>query len=150
MLAPGDGAGSWWAKETFEVATPEPQPAPGKQMVQFGALGRRIDAGGQGKTGQLGKQVIEGVEAEGTRTVITIPAGQMGNERPMEVVSERWYSPSLQTDVMSRRSDPRMGETVYRLTNINLSEPPASQFQVPAEYTVKDEPQDILIRKRSR
>jgi hypothetical protein len=140
-------AGSWAAKETFEVATPGPQPEPGKQMVQFGAIGRRIDAGGQGKTEQLGKQVIEGVEAEGTRQIMTIPAGQMGNERPMEVVSERWYSPSLQTEVMSRRSDPRMGETMYRLINVNLGEPLASLFQVPADYTVKDGSQNVIMKK---
>src|SRR5829696_88898 len=30
---------------------------------------------------QLGKQTIEGIEAEGTRTTITIPAGEIGNER---------------------------------------------------------------------
>jgi len=45
---------------------------------------------------QLGKQIIEGVEAEGTRTTLTIPAGEIGNERPIEIVSERWYSPELQ------------------------------------------------------
>jgi hypothetical protein len=145
--AGGGVAGSWATKETFEVATPGPQPEPGKQMVQTAILRRRADAGGQGNTEQLGKQVIEGIEAEGTRDVMTIPAGQMGNERPMEVVSERWYSPSLQTVVMSKRSDPRMGETVYRLTNINLREPPASLFQVPADYTVKDGSQNVIIKK---
>ncbi|HSK65178.1 MAG TPA: hypothetical protein VK893_15095, partial [Pyrinomonadaceae bacterium] len=56
---------------------------------------------------QLGKQVIEGVEAEGTRTTITIPAGEIGNDRPIEIVSERWYSPELQLVVMTRHSDPR-------------------------------------------
>ena len=145
--AMGGVVGSLAAEETFDLPIPGPVPEPGKQMIQT-AIIRRAEVGGQGKAEQLGKQVIEGVEAEGTREAMTIPAGQMGNERPMEVVSERWYSATLQTVVMSRRSDPRMGETVYRLTNINLSEPAASLFQVPADYTVKDGPQDILIRKK--
>jgi len=89
---------------------------------------------------QLGKQTIEGVEAEGTRTTVTIPAGEIGNERPIEIVSERWYSPELQLVVMSRTSDPRMGETTYKLTNINRTEPAKSLFEVPAGYTVKEGP----------
>lgn len=138
--AMGGIAGSLAAEETFEVAIPGPHPEPGRQVIQRAVI-RHAEAGGLGRTEQLGKRVIEGVEAEGTREVMTIPAGQMGNERPMEVVSERWYSASLQTVVMSRRSDSRMGETVYRLTNINLGEPSSSLFQVPADYTFKEGPQ---------
>jgi len=86
----------------------------------------------------LGKQTIEGIEAEGTRTTITIPAGEIGNERAIEIVSERWYSPELQLVVMTRHIDPRSGETTYKLTNINRGEPAKSLFEVPAGYTVKE------------
>ncbi len=86
---------------------------------------------------QLGKQIVEGVEAEGTRTTVTIPAGEIGNERPIEIVSERWYSPELQLVVMTRHSDPRFGETTYKLTNINRTEPAKTLFEVPADYTIK-------------
>lgn len=89
---------------------------------------------------QLGKQNIEGVEAEGTRTTVTIAAGEIGNERPIEIVSERWYSPELQLVVMTRHSDPRTGETTYKLTNINRSEPAKSLFEVPSDYTIKEGP----------
>jgi hypothetical protein len=88
----------------------------------------------------LGKQTVEGVEAEGTRTTFTIPAGEIGNERPIQIVNERWYSPELQTVVMTRRTDPLAGETTYRLTNINRSEPDHSLFEVPADYKVKEGP----------
>ncbi|HMF56207.1 MAG TPA: hypothetical protein VK619_07665 [Pyrinomonadaceae bacterium] len=92
------------------------------------------------KTEQLGRQTIEGVEAEGTRTTYTIPAGEIGNERDIQIVSERWYSPDLQTVVMSRRSDPMAGETTYRLTNINRSEPARTLFEVPSDYTLHEGP----------
>ena len=92
------------------------------------------------KTESLGKQTIEGVEAEGTRTTITIAAGEIGNERPIQIVTERWYSPELQTVVMSKSSDPFVGDSVYRLTNINRSEPAHSLFEVPADYKVKEVP----------
>lgn len=90
-------------------------------------------------TESLGKQMIEGVEAEGTRSTVTFPAGAMGNERPINIVSERWYSPELQTVVMTKHSDPRFGETSYRLTNINRNEPARMLFEVPSDYTLKAE-----------
>jgi hypothetical protein len=86
----------------------------------------------------LGTQALEGVAAEGTRTVETIPAGQIGNERPIEIVSEQWYSQELRVTLMSRHDDPRSGETLYRLTNLQRNEPDPGLFQVPAGYTVKE------------
>lgn len=82
----------------------------------------------------LGTQMIEGIEAEGTRIVSTIPAGAMGNIGPIEVISERWYSPKLQTVIMSKTVDPRIGTTIYRLTNINQGEPDSSLFKIPEEH----------------
>ena len=94
--------------------------------------------GGRGaKQTSLGKQTMEGVEVEGTRTSFTIPAGEIGNDLPIEIINERWYSAALQTIVMSRQSDPRFGETVYRLTNIDRGEPDKSLFEIPGDYTVK-------------
>jgi hypothetical protein len=105
--------------------------------------------GAEGATESLGKRTIEGVQAEGTRTVHLIPAGAIGNERPIEIVSERWYSPELQTLVMTRNADPRTGETTYKLTNVRLGEPLKSLFEVPADYTVKTEtPPAVHIRTR--
>ncbi len=88
----------------------------------------------------LGTQTIEGVPATGTRVTLTIPAGQIGNERPIEIVDERWYSKDLQAFVMTKHSDPRSGETVYRLTDISRTEPDRSLFQVPVDYEVKEPP----------
>jgi hypothetical protein len=101
------------------------------------------------KKESLGKQLIEGVEAEGTRATITIPAGEIGNERAIEIVSERWYSPELQTVVMTRHSDPRFGETTYKLTNISRTEPDHSLFELPSGYTLREEnlPQKIRMKK---
>ena len=90
------------------------------------------------KRESLGKRMIEGVEAEGTRTTITIEAGAIGNERPIETVNERWYSPELQVVVMTRSSDPRTGETTYKLTQVMRQEPLRNLFEVPADYTVTE------------
>lgn len=91
------------------------------------------------KTESLGTQTIEGVPAAGTRTTRTIPAGEIGNERPLEITSEVWTSPDLQTVVLSKRNDPRIGETVYKLTNIQRAEPDPSLFQVPSGFTTRQD-----------
>jgi len=95
----------------------------------------------------LGTQVIEGVTAEGTRTVRTIAPGAIGNERPIEIVTETWYSPELQVDVMKRHNDPRSGETLYRLTEISREEPDHSLFRIPPDYKVEEGKSHIVIKK---
>ncbi len=97
-------------------------------------------------TVSLGTQMVNGVSAQGTRTTRTIPAGAIGNEKPMVISVERWYSPDLQMNVVIKRSDPRTGENVFQLTNIIRSEPDAALFQVPPDYTVK-EGGKFLMRK---
>jgi hypothetical protein len=89
---------------------------------------------------QLGTKDIEGVRAEGKSTSYTIPAGEIGNKNPITVTTETWYSPELQATVYSKSSDPRVGETIYRLANVKRSEPAQALFAVPEGYTVKDLP----------
>ena len=74
------------------------------------------------------------------RDTVMIPAGQIGNERAIEIVSETWYSPELHTMVLRKHSDPRVGETVFRLTDIKRNEPDASLFQPPPGAKVSVEP----------
>jgi len=88
-------------------------------------------------TTSLGTETINGVLAEGTRITRTIAAGAIGNEKPIVITTERWYSSELQTYVLIKRSDPYVGESEFQLTNIQRSEPDASLFQVPADYTVR-------------
>jgi hypothetical protein len=111
-----------------------PPPGEGAQFEFFGS------SKAEAKTEKLEARNVEGVQAEGLRITTMIPAGDIGNEQPIQIVDERWYSPELQVVVMTRHSDPRFGETTYRLTNIQRSEQPATLFQVPSDYTVKEGP----------
>jgi hypothetical protein len=47
---------------------------------------------------------------------------------------------------MTRHSDPRLGETTYKLTNISRTEPDHSLFELPAGYTLKEEPTPARLR----
>ena len=92
------------------------------------------------KSDSLGTKTIEGISVEGTRITFELPVGQIGNDKPIQVVTENWYSPELQLIVMSRHLDPLSGEHIFRLTNIRRAEPSASLFAVPAGFEVKNPP----------
>ena len=112
----------------FELPLPPPPGEPALAMRFEGAVA----------TEALAARDFDGVRAEGTRTTMTIPAGAMGNVLPIEVTTERWFSPELQVVLMTRRVDPRFGETVYRLTNIDRSEPSPEIIKVPPDFKVED------------
>jgi hypothetical protein len=99
-----------------------------------GVLRNRVTS--PAKTEALGTQMMEGVNAEGTRVSTTLDTGAIGNDRPIQMVNERWYSAELKTLVMTKHSDPRSGEETFRLTNISRAEPGADLFQVPTSYQI--------------
>ncbi len=100
-------------------------------------------------TESLGDQSINGIHATGTRITTTIPAGKMGNEQPIQVTSERWYSPELKATVMTKHSDPWAGELKTQFTNVNTAEPDSSLFTVPSDYTIVNEKaMPFVIQKR--
>ncbi|HEY6403022.1 MAG TPA: hypothetical protein VI479_16505, partial [Blastocatellia bacterium] len=103
-------------------------------LSSYMPLGASCISESLGKHESLGKRMIEGMEAEGIRITHTIPAGERGNERPIEIFHERWYSQELQMYVMTKWFDPGAGETTHRLTNLNRSEPDASLFRPPPDY----------------
>ena len=99
----------------------------------------------------LGDQTINGIHATGTRVTTTIPAGKMGNEKPIVVTSESWYSSELKATVMTKHDDPWAGELKTEFTNVNTAEPDSSLFTVPADYKivdVKDGPIKIKVMQR--
>jgi hypothetical protein len=102
---------------------------------------QREESSEQVKHEDLGTQTIEGVSAQGKRETVTIPAGQIGNEKPIEIVTETWFSPELHTMVLRKHSDPRLGDSTYRLTDIKRNEPDASLFQPPPGAKVSVERQ---------
>lgn len=110
------------ARKSSLVSGPSPDP------------GQPADA----KSESLGTKTLEGVSVEGTRVTFEIPIGQIGNDKPIQVVSERWFSPELQLLVMSKHLDPLSGEHVFKLTNIRRIEPSAELFSVPSGFKVEE------------
>jgi hypothetical protein len=130
------------------ITTSGPMPGPDDQTagvtfaVQPGPNNRN-----EVTTTSLGTQTINGIEAQGTRYTRTIPAGQIGNSKPITIVTERWYSPDLQMVVMNKRTDPMTGDSVTQFTDIQRGEPDPALFQVPSGYTVKEGGPAVRIRR---
>jgi hypothetical protein len=123
------------ARRRAEIAVQGPPPLPPPAPPMTGVL-RRSGRGGYEHTNRedLGQRTIEGVTARGTRTTTVIPAGAIGNDQPIRIVSEEWFSPDLQVLVLTKHSDPRSGDTSYTLSGIIRAEPDRSLFEVPADY----------------
>ena len=98
-------------------------------------------APGDLNTEHLGSQLIAGFEADGTRITLTIPAGHVGNQNPLVIVTERWYSEDLGATVLAKHSDPRFGMSSYQLNSVQQVEPPAEFFQIPSGYTIVEDGQ---------
>ncbi|MCI0663952.1 MAG: hypothetical protein L0220_23085 [Acidobacteria bacterium] len=129
---------------TAENSVRGPATPPEKPLTSPSQQNSPVNVTGENKSDNrkesLGKEMIEGIEAEGTRTTQTIPAGVGSNKGPVEIVDERWYAPALKMFILIKHSETRKGETTYRLTNIVRSEPDLSLFQVPVDYTIQAQP----------
>jgi hypothetical protein len=91
---------------------------------------------------------LAGLLVKGTRTSTTIPLGEIGNDRPITITHEEWYSPDLKVVVRSEDSDPRSGTQTMELQGLALGEPDPALFRVPVGVTVREMP-DITKMLRS-
>jgi len=82
----------------------------------------------------LGKKQMLGLEVEGTRETVTFKAGAFGNDKPVVVTKEIWYSPRLQFNVAVTRDDPRNGMQKFEVSDLKLGDPEASWFTLPDGY----------------
>jgi hypothetical protein len=151
-MSPGGTVGPGAAVGTFFIQRPSgppPVPPPAPPMI---ALTKHLatDEQLEANTESIGSQTMEGVVVNGVRTTHTIPAGQIGNDRPISIVTEVWTSTDLKTIIFSKRNDPRMGEQTFRLTNIVRAEPDPSLFTVSADFKIVDGGPKTIIYRRNQ
>ena len=141
--AAGAEAGTGAQVHTFKFSDSETIGNALSESMRHGPIGmsfQDLKWSGKSTTTALGFKDFDGVRAEGKSVSYTIPAGEIGNKNPIVVSTETWTSPDLQVVVYSKHSDPRVGETIYRLANMKRSEPPVGMFTVPDGYALKEMP----------
>jgi hypothetical protein len=111
------------------VARQQVLPEPLKDVNRFNS---------QARVEELGSNVLDGLEAKGTRRTTTIQANRSGTGAPVEVVDECWYSEDLHLNLLVRRTDPRSGVQTVTLKDIKREEPPQEFFEVPQDYKIVD------------
>ena len=125
-----------------EFAAPPPKPT---EVAAALGVAQISNVAGEAKSNSesLGTDVMESIPVQGTRTTRTIGAGEDHNDRPFEIVDESWVSPTLHIAIYRKSNDPRYGEWVTRLTNVQLGEPDPTLFEPPADYTVVDDNEPV-------
>ena len=129
MLDPGNKTARQMPSGPHHGRPPKGPDGPMADAVK-GALSKNV------QRDRLGSKTIDGFQATGERVTRTIPAGEIGNEKPIEVVTERWFSADLQLPLLVVHNDPLMGTATTKVTNVNRGEPDASLFQVPSDYKI--------------
>src|SRR5882762_8841742 len=140
------GSGTFFIQTGSGVPPVPPPPPPMIALTKHLATEEQAEA----NTEPLGSQTMEGVVVNGVRTTRTIRAGEIGNDRPIRIVTELWTSADVKTIISSKRNDPRMGEQTSRLTNIVRAEPDPSLFTVPSDFKIIDGGPKTIIYRRTQ
>jgi hypothetical protein len=86
----------------------------------------------------LGVRSIAGIEAKGTRTTSLIPASDVGNNRPLNIVTENWISMQYHIPLLTITDDPRTGKRTDEVIKFQPGEPDPALFQIPEGDTVRE------------
>ncbi len=114
----------------WPVGTPGPMAAPSPQSAPTTPETTREN---------IGRDTIEGLPVRGVRVSQTYPTGSLGNDRPLTVVTEYWYSETLRINLLTKRTDPRYGERTVRVTGLVREEPDPALFAIPDGYKLVKE-----------
>jgi hypothetical protein len=123
--SPEAGASAAGAEPTF--GTLLVQPEAGVPMCNAAAMKGA-------KPVSIGERNVEGLKVKGSRLEFTIPPGEVGNEQAITVRTDQWFSPDLGVVVSSTTRDPMIGDSTYRLEQIERVEPDESLFVIPPDY----------------
>jgi uncharacterized protein YecT (DUF1311 family) len=82
----------------------------------------------------LGTKMMDGLRVTGTRETRTFNPGAFGNDKPVVVTKEIWYSPQLQFNLSVTRLDPRNGNQKLNVVDLKLGDPGQEWFAMADGY----------------
>lgn len=104
--------------------------------VLAGILGSSLGVTPAETSKYLGTKRINGVDADGNLRTTVFPSGHQGRAEDITITVETWYSFRINQQVRSIKTDPRNGDYEYEMTNIEIGEPDAALFRIPADYEI--------------
>jgi len=84
-----------------------------------------------GSDQSLGTRMIEGFQANGTRSVMQMDAGPS--------ITDLWHIPELSVLVETKQTLPRSGVFIVRLEHLQRGDPDPALFEIPQDYKIADE-----------
>jgi hypothetical protein len=99
----------------------------------------KVKQNDQTKVENLEVKKIAGMDAVGTRVTQTKIAKTAGVETTTTIVNERWVNLDSKILLSSSAEDPK-GKKTMEVTKLEIKEPDASLFQIPADFAVTDVP----------
>ena len=94
------------------------------------------------KQEDIGTQPLGNLTLTGIRKTHIIPAQDSTTGKDIVITDEYWYSPDLSIYMIIKHNDPRTGEQIVAVSDIDRHEPDASLLSVPPHYKVVDETPD--------
>ncbi len=125
----------------------DPQPDLAAASLRKGTTHTLEDGDGREIWEDLGTQNLLGIETEGVRQTTVTNVGVLGNDQPLNSMSEYWHSQKLGINLLSIRSSPYFGKQTFTITEISTGDPDAQLFNLPAGYTVNDQRKNGPISK---
>lgn len=123
----------------------DPQPDLAAASLRKGTTHTLEDGDGREIWEDLGTQDLLGIETEGVRQTTVTNVGVLGNDQPLNSMSEYWHSQHLGINLLSIRSSPYFGKQTFTITEISTGDPDAQLFNLPAGYTVNDQRKNAPI-----
>lgn len=113
------------------------------EQMKRSQIAARMQRHDETRVENLGSKTVNGVLVEGMRTVRTIPAGEEGNDLPLEVINEQWNSKQLGLTLIRIDDDPRRGRITTEFEDLSLGEPDPAVFAAPSGYKIMEQHQEV-------
>jgi hypothetical protein len=126
-----------FAHQPDPKSTPPPPPLTEEQRKLIALAQERSTRNSHSE--KLGTRIIAGFLCDGNRTTGTTPAGEIGNDKPIEVMGEGWIARDTGIMMLRIQDEPGDGRTTTEVTDLSLTEPDPSLFAPPPDYKLVEQ-----------
>jgi hypothetical protein len=126
----------WRGASVIQPPVPTPALSARLSLPGFGFGAASSDA--ESKAVSLGEKTIDGIRVVGTQLEHTVQVNAIGNQKPIVITVEQWFSPELGVVILATHRSTIGSETTYQMEQIVRAEPDGALFGVPPDYTRRE------------